>query len=463
MELCHFRVKSGIKDMFCDSTFLKKLFYIALPVTIQNLIISALNMIDTLMIGMVGETEIAAVGIANQYFILFHIIIMGMMSGCGIFISQFWGKQDVKNIRRVLGIQVVFGCIASIILTMIALLIPEKIISIFNNDPLVLKLGSDYLRIVCISYVSTAITISFACASRCVQNALLPMVVTIFSLLCNAFLNYAFIFGNFGAPALGVKGAALATLIARIIEALMMLGLIYFRRDVLAAKPREMLDFTLDYVKRIVGTVTTVILNELCWGIGFIVYSVVYGRIGTQAIASVQICSNVENLFMVIAFGMANASSVMIGNKIGEDELKMGEIYGKRLAIISFFAGVCMGICLFLSSGWILSLFNVSDKVAMYSLKILRITCIMLPIRMLNIVMIVGILRGGGDTGYSLRLEASTMWGIGVPLAFIGAFLFKLPVYYVVALVTLEEFTKCGFGIARLLSNKWINNVISDL
>lgn len=455
--------KSYLKGLFSDSKFYKILFTIALPIVIQNLIASSVNMVDTVMIGRVGEVEIASVGIANQLFFFFTILIMGFYSGAGIFISQFWGNKDEKNIKKMLGLSLLVGVICTIVFTIFALAFPEKVIKIFDKDSNVVRLGSDYLRIVGISYIFTAITLAFSSGLRCIGKTLLPMLVSISALLINASLNYILIFGHFGAPEMGVSGAALATLIARVVETVILIIYIYMGKGTLAASFKEMLGFDKAFIVKSFKTIIPVVLNEICWGLGAVVYSVAYGRIGTQAIASVQITSTISNLYMVLVFGIANAAAVMVGNLIGAGEEEKGKEYAYRLSALGAITGVFIAITIVVTAEGMLNMFKVSDTVIHDSLMILYITAVIMIMRVLNIILIVGVLRGGGDAQYSLKLEAFTMWAIGVPLSFIGAVFLKLPVYWVVALLTTEEIVKCFFAVKRLISNNWINRVIHDI
>ncbi|SCG84469.1 putative transporter yisQ [Proteiniborus sp. DW1] len=449
--------------LFRDSEFYRILFTIALPIVIQNLIASSLNMLDTVMIGRVGETEIAAVGIANQLFFFFTILIMGFYSGANIFISQFWGNKDETNIKRMLGLSLSIGTLISLIFTFIALVIPEAIIKIFNKDTNVVKLGSDYLRIVGLSYIFTAVTLAYSSALRSIRKTILPMIVSVVALTINALFNYMLIFGNFGMPEMGVNGAALATLIARIAETVLLIICVYIGKGTLAAGFRDMLSFDRTYVVKSFKTILPVVFNEICWGLGAVVYSVAYGRIGTQAIASVQITSTISNLYMVLVFGIANASAVMVGNLIGAGEEEKGKDYAYRLSALGVITGVFIAITIAVTARGMLNIFKVSDTVVHDSLMILYITAVIMVMRVLNIILIVGVLRGGGDAKYSLKLEAFTMWAIGVPLSFIGAIFLKLPVYWVVALLTAEEMVKCFFAVKRLISDKWINRVVHDI
>lgn len=456
---------SKLKSLFGDSKFYKSLLLIALPIVIQSFIASSLNLVDTIIVGRLGEAEIASVGIANQYFLLFNVLIFGIYGGCGIFISQFWGKRDIKNIRRVLGLSIILGCALSILLTLMGALMPDKIIMVFTKDPKVILLGAKFLRIMCMSYIFTSITLSYACASRCIGNAVIPMVVSMVALTINTTLNYILVFGKFGFASMGVEGSATATLIARIFEMLLMVTIIYThgRNKVLAAKFEELFDITKDFIIRVFKTILPVVLNEACWVVGTIIYSVVYSHISTEAIASVQICSTINNVFFVLIFGLSNASTVMIGNKIGSGEEELGKLYARRFSILGTIVGLVLALLLALSAPSLLSFFKVSDEVLHASLMILYVTSFVLVIKVFNIILIVGILRGGGDAKYSLIAEASTMWLIGVPISIIGAFWFNLPVYWVVALITAEEIVKCVIGLRRLLSNKWIHNVTHNM
>lgn len=454
---------SLVKSFKEDNKFYKRLFLITLPIVIQNLIASSLNMLDTMMIGQVGEVELASVGIANQYYFLFNLIIMGISAGCGVFIAQLWGKKDEKNIKRTLGVGLIGGVLATLVFGLIGLLIPEKIMAIFNIDPNVIEIGSEYLVIVVMSYLFTSITFNYAAALRSVGNTVLPMWASFIGLLTNGFLNYVLIFGKFGAPVLGVKGAALATVTARIFECTIILIGVYSKNNVLRAKLSEFVGISKDVFKGLYKVTLPIILNEACWGLGNVTYAAIYGRIGTGASASIQICTTIMNLFMIITFGLANASVVIIGNEIGANREEEGKIYAKRISKLAIIVSIILAGILALSSSSILSMFNVSESVKRDSLYILYIYSAILIIRVYNAVMIVGVLRGGGDATYGSLVQGITLWCIGIPLAFIGAFVIKLPVYLVVLMTFAEEAIKVVIMLKRFKSGKWIHNMVKDI
>ena len=442
-----------------DRKFLSNMLKIALPIMIQNLVTSSLNMADTIMVGKLGEVQIASVGIANQYFFLFTMILTGLCGGCSVFISQYWGKKDFTNIKRMLGLGLVSALFISIVFMAAGFISTDAIISLFNKDSIVIDLGGKYLFIVLFSYIFTAVTFVYGYSLRSIGDTVAPLIVNIAALLCNVFLNYVLIFGKLGAPALGVEGAAIATLIARVLEAIILVILVYKDNGVLAANASELLDLSTNFFKKSYSIILPVLLNDVLWAMASLIYSVVYGRMGTGATAAIQICNTVSNMFMVVTFGMASASAIMVGNSIGEGKEDQAVDYAKKLMAVSLIVSIILGLSLALTAPLILDLFNISIEVRSSTLIMLYIISFIFVIRFLGMVIIVGILRGAGDARSSLIIEGLTMWFIGVPLTIMGAFLFKLPVHLVYALAILEEVVKFILGLMRLKSRKWINNI----
>lgn len=449
--------------LFDDIDFYKKLWIIALPIAVQNLISSLLNMIDTMMITNLGEIEVAAVGFANQLFFIFMLFMFGINSGAAIFVSQFWGKKDKKNIRRVLGVSVFSGIIVAVIFTLVAIVFPEFVMKIFSKDPKVIEAGVSYLGIIGFSYIITAVSFSYSFACRSIGQAKLPMFVSFIALGTNTILNYGLILGNFGLPRLGVKGAAIATLIARSIEIILMLSIIYKNKGPLAAKISEMTDVSKKFFKKVSVTAAPVVANELLWAVGMSCYMIAYGKVGTNAAASVHIANTIQNLFMVINMGLANASAIMIGNEIGRKKTEKAFDYANKFSILGPLSGIIVGLGLYFIAPHIVSFMNIKPESINDTIRILAVIALYQPIKTFNVIMVVGILRSGGDTLYSFILEIGSVWLIGVPMAFLGAVVFKVPIYYVVAMASVEEIFKFIIGAPRVISKKWLNNVVENL
>lgn len=447
-----------------DKDFYKKLTNIALPITLQNLIMSSVNMVDTLMITQLGDANIAAVGLANQVFFFFSLILFGVNSGSSIFVAQFWGKKDVKNIRRILGLALLICGTISIIFTIGALFVPELLMRIFTDEKDVVEIGVQYLRVIAISYLATAVSFTFNTALRSVGQAKVPMFVSMVALVINTVFNYFLIFGKFGFPEMGAAGAALATLIARVVEMILILYITYNTRNALAAKLHELIDISKDFVVKYFKTAAPVIINEFFWSLGTVMYSVAYARIGKEATSAVQIANTIQNIFLVLSRGMSNACAVMIGNEIGAGNKEKSIAYARTFIIIGPALGIILGVILFTSTPLIMTLFNnVSAQVYDYTTKILMVISITMSIKIINGLLVVGIFRSGGDTRFSMFLEMGSVWLVGVPMAFFGALVLKVPVYWVLALVSLEEVVKVAIGIPRLLSNKWVRNVVEHM
>ncbi|CUQ29441.1 MATE family efflux transporter [Clostridium baratii] len=449
-----------MKGIFKDKKFIKTMLTLALPITLQSFITSSLNLVDNLMIGKLGEDAIASVGLANQYFFIFMLALSGINAGASVFMAQYWGKRDVKRIKGVLGLDISVGFIATVIFGIGALLFATPIMSILSNDQNVISLGSEYLRIVSISYIFTNLTMAFSSALRSTEQPKIPMYASLIGVLSNAFLNWVFIFGNLGMPKMGVSGAAIATAVARGIEMIFIITVTYVQKNKVASRIKELFDFDMEFVKRYFKTATPTIINELVWSFGMTAFSIAYAQIGTSAVATMQIATTINNMFMVLCIGLATAASIMVGNKIGADEGDIAVDYSKKIGILSPIIGLLIGLGIFTLARVIVAQFNVTPETYKDTLNVLYIMAIFCPIRFFNVVMIVGVFRGGGDTTYSMLVQAGTIWGYAVPISLIGAIALGLPITTVYFLICTEEIVKIIFELSRLRSGKWIKAVV---
>ncbi len=435
------------------------MFKLSTPIIIQNLITFSLGAVDMIMIGQLGERAVAGVGLADQVFFLLVLMLFGIASGAGIFTAQYWGKRDVRSIHRALGLSLLMGLTGSLIFTGLAVFAPEWVLSIYSEDPAVIALGSSYLRIVGLSYVATAVAISYTWILRTIENVRLPMMVGIAVLLLNTGMNYLLIFGHFGLPRLEVVGAAIATCGARILEPLILLGVIYLTKSPLAAAPRALLAIEWGFIPKYLKTTLPVVLTEIGWSLGITNYSIIFARMSTEAIAAINIVVTIERLAIVGFVGMGNACAIMIGNRIGADDIDKTYDYAKRFLILGLLGGIPVGLLVIGSAGAIMSLYNVAPTVVEFAQTVMMLMGLLLPIRITAMMVFIGILRSGGDTRFSMVLDAGSIWLIGVPLAFAGAFIWGLPVYGVYMLLIVEEIFKVGFGLWRIFRGPWIHRL----
>lgn len=452
-----------INGIIRDKKFLKTIVMLAIPITMQSFVTSSLNLVDNVMVGKLGEEAIASVGLANQYIFIFTLCIIGINAGASIFMSQFWGKKDISNVKTTLGLDIILSVLTAMIFMLGALIFPVQIMNILSKDIQVINMGANYLRIVAISCLFTSFTQGFSSALRSTEQPKVPMYASIIGVLINAFLNWILIFGKFGFPAMGVNGAALATIIARLIEMIFIVLYIYINKNTIEIKIKELFCLNIEFIKIYFKTSWSVILNELMWALGMTAYSIAYAQIGTSAVATMQISTTLNNMFMVFLIGLANAASIIIGNKIGADEEDLANRYSTNIAVISVIVGFVIGLIVWVTSPLIINLFNVTMETYNDTLQVLRIMALFFTLRSFNMVMIVGVFRGGGDTTYAMLLQSCTIWMYSVPIAFIGAILIRLPVYGVFFLICTEEIIKCFFQVYRLRTGKWLKNVIADI
>jgi len=446
-----------------EDPFKRALISIGIPVALQHFIQTALNLIDTIMIGRVSKDALAAVGLANQVFFLMILLVFGINSGVSVYIAQFWGKKDEKSIRKTMGVGLVGGVLVSLVFFLVSFLYPVKVLELFLKEPQVVSIGADYLRIVSISYVFTAISLTYSVASRGVEQARLPMIVSSISIVVNTVGNWILIFGLFGMPAMGAKGAAIATLIARVVEMFMLIFFIYRTDSVLAAKISELIHFNKKFVNQIFKTAMPVLINEGIWALGTVMYTMALAKINSDAVAAFQVMMAVYRFFEVAFLGLGNACQVVIGNRIGAGEEHLAMEYGKRFIKLTLITCVVTSSMIFFSAESIASVFKVPNHVQVQAIYMMRIVALYNFPKMMNLLYIVGILRGGGDTVYAMWIESLCVWGIGVPIAFAGAMIFGWPAYIVVGAFMLEEVVKSILGTYRFVSKKWIRNVVEEI
>jgi putative MATE family efflux protein len=449
-------------SFFRDKAFFRTMLAIAVPVAFQQLITAGLNMIDVLMVGQLGETSVAALGLANQIFFLLILFLFGVTSGMSIFSAQFWGKGDIRQIHHVLGICLMIAVSVGALFSLAAVFAPERLMGLYTEDAAVIELGSDYLRIVGLSYVFTAISVSYAAILRSITRVVLVMIVAVLALALKTILAYLFIFGVAGLPALGVRGAALGTCIGWIFQTVLLLSLVYIRKTPLAANLLTLFSFDRAFLLRVLKTSLPAAANEVLWSVGFSSYNAVYARIGTDAIAAVNINATIEEMFYVLFIGLGNASSVMIGNKIGAGKKEVAFEYGRRYTILGVLIALAGGGVVLALREPVLGLYpQISISAAENLRSLMLVFALSAWLKMFNFILFIGVLRSGGDTRYAMFTELFSVWMIGVPSALIGGFALHLPVYWVYAMVLLEEAVKAFIVLRRYLSRKWIHDLVT--
>lgn len=442
-----------------DPEYFHRLVKIAVPIVLQNAVAAGLNMVGVIMIGQLGEASVAGAGLAGQIQFLLFFLLFGTSSGSAVFTAQFWGKGDLPSIRKTQGISLTIGLLGAVIFTAAGLLIPRQLLSIYTTDPQVIDIGSAYLRILAPNFLFLAVSFTYASVLRSTGEVKIPMFVSMITLSLNTLLSYGLIFGRFGLPQLGVNGAAYAVTISRAFDCTLLLLIAYRRRTPAAATLREMFAYDIPFVKRVLSRALPVTINEFLWALGITTYNAVYAHIGTEAIAAVNITGTIESLAFVVFIGVTDATAILVGNHIGAGEEDRAFDYAWKSLRITIAIGVLVGLIVLAGAPLILTFYKVSPLVAGYARRILIVFACTLWIRVSNMNIIVGVLRSGGDTRIGFLIDIVGLWVIGVPLAFAGAFLFHLPVYWVYLMILTEEAVKMGVGLLRFFSGRWITNL----
>lgn len=437
--------------------FSRRLVQLSLPIMLQFLLISSVSFIDTLMIGRIGKEALAAVGLANQVFFLISLFFFGVTSGSAIFIAQYWGSQELDSLHKAIGLALIFTLIGALFSSIISLFAPQAIMRIFTNDVVVVAKGSEYLVYVGISYLFTAVVMTISAALRSTGNTTTPLIVSIIANLTNIILNSFLIYGLWIFPRMEVAGAALATTVARFVEMVLLIAFIYGKKLPIAASPRALLAFDRPFVIKFLITCAPVILNEIFWSLGVSTYKIAFARMGIDVVAAVNVSESIQNLFFVALRGMGSATAIMIGNRIGENKLDVARLYAYRSLIIGFVLGLAIGLILIASANFLPVPFGLDPEVYLMSVYALRTLGALMGFKAVNLISIVGILRAGGDTRFSMIVEMGSVWLIGVPMAFVGGLALHLPLYAVYLLIAIEEIFKFATSINRIRGGTWIH------
>ncbi|MBU3106125.1 MATE family efflux transporter [Clostridium gasigenes] len=445
-----------------DRKFYKLLLSISLPIAVQNIITFAVSMIDTIMVGSLGEVQLSAVAIANNLFFILMILMFGLAGGSNIMISQYFGKGDKKSIHKILSIMYRVCIGITLIFIGIGVFIPKQFMSIFTADSAVIEAGASYLKIICIGYLFYAVTNCTIMILRSVKTVRISIVVYSISLIVNAFLNWVLIFGNLGAPKLGIKGAAIATVIARIIEFAIVLIFIAFYEEKIRLKIKYLLKIDKLMLKDFIKICTPVLFNELLWSTGASMISIIVGRMGTDIVAANSINTVAHQFVTVFIFGLSNAAAVIVGNTIGEGKKEAAVEYAFTIGFFSIAMGMIAGIIIYLIRPVVVDLYNVTDATKMIAMEIMKVTSIIVVFQSLGVNMMMGVLRGGGDAKFVLVNDIIFMWLVAIPGGFLAAFVFKLPIVIVFFIIKSDEVLKSIVSIFRVTSGKWVKDVTRD-
>ena len=444
-----------------NTSYYKRLLILAGPIIVQQLISVGLNLVDNIMVGRLGALELAAVGSANQVFSIYSMILLGLFSGAAVPLAQYYGARDFKSIKKILGMDIVIGLSLALFTFLIVQLFAPQIIGLFADDEQVIGYGVQYIRIVAVTYLFVGVSFAISFNSRSVQILKVPTIVNACSILTNTILNYALIYGNFGLPALGVRGAAIATLIARFIELTALVTyLAVDKKHPFHGHLKEFTGFTGALLKKVMRTAMPVVLSEGGWSLGVSLVFAAYGKISAEALAVMQVSNVICSLCQCASFAIGNASAALTGETLGQREPELAYENTKKYMKIQWLLNGIMTVMILLLRWPIAAIYNFDPETTEMLMLSLGVFAFTLIPRMVAYAVQCGILRAGGDTLFCMVVELTCNLGIEVILAYVSVLVFQFPLHLCIAVASIGNLIKAIVEYRRYVSKKWINIVI---
>lgn len=434
----------------------KEIVRLALPIALQQFMTALVGACDAIMLGKLSQDAMSAVSLATQVTFVFNLFMFAFMAGENMFVAQYYGKGDYTGISQVFSLVTkICGCIAVVFLAG-TLFFPEQLMRILTNEETLVVLGSEYLRVIGISYVFSGIAQTFLAIMKNCGAVNMSTLINGVMVILNIALNAVFIFGLSGFPKMGIKGAALATVLATVVQFLWSVGYVLCRIRAVKFSLRSC-------EKKLFGRfwqkTVPLLINNLAWGISFSMYSVIMGHLGTDAVAANGIANISKNLVVCFCLGLGNAGSIIVGNRLGADRLQEAKEVGETLTKTAIIAGIVSGLVLIALSPFITKMVDLTPTARGYLQKMLLISSYYIAGKSVNCMTIGGIFAAGGDSKFGMLCDSVTLWCIIVPLGCICAFILKLPVMVVYFVLNLDEIIKLPVVYKHYKKYKWIKNL----
>ncbi len=441
-----------------DRAFYRKTLAIMLPVALQQAINMGVNMLDTMMLGSFGEIQLSASSLANQYYNIFTIFCMGIIGGCSVLASQYWGAGNIDKVRETFSMAFRLAAGMSILFAILTILFPEQIMSIYTNEAPVIEQGVRYLRITALIFFFHGTGLVYSLLMRSVGQAKLGLYVSLLSFVVNIGGNYIFIFGKFGAPRMEIAGAALGTLLARLAEFIVTFGYILFVDQKLGFRIRHLLkNPSALFYKNYFRLGAPVLVSDGLLAFGGNMVSVVLGHMGAAVVAASSICMVVERLSTVVINGVSNASGIITGNTIGEGKKEQALAQGETFYLLSVVFGIVSAILVLIFGPMTISVYTLTEETIVVTNQLMRASAVIVFFQAIQSVMTKGVLRGGGDTKFLMVADILFLWLASIPLGALGGLVLGWPAWLTMLALRIDYAIKSIWCVSRLLSGKWIH------
>lgn len=442
-----------------DKEFKQKLLHIALPVTIQALMQSSLNLIDQIMIGSLGSACIAGIGLAGKFTSILSVMVAAIVTAAGILISQYYGAKNEKGVRDSFYLPFYFSLLFVLIFSILSFFIPNQIMSLYADDGETISKAAAYLKIRTAGYLPSVITMFVSTLLRNMQKAKLPAIAGIVSIAINTLMNWLLINGVWIFPRLEESGAAIATVLSQIFEMLIVTVLFLREKKKQNLFLHPTVSFSKTFIKNISSILAPILVGEALWSLGENVYAIIYGHLGTEPCAAMTLMYPIQGIAIGSLRGVASASGIIVGNSLGAGDEK--KAYGEALGFVrlTVTAGIIIGVFVCLISPLYVRLFNVAPETRTGTIKILAAFSAVFTAKVFNMVVGGGVLQAGGQTKFMTLVNIIGTWGCGVPFGFISAYVFKFPIWWVYFALSLEEYVRLAISVWLLKSRRWMKNV----
>ena len=442
--------------------FYRNVFALVVPMALQNLINIGVTAIDVVMLGKVGETALSGSSLAGQIQFIMMLLFFGITSGATVLTAQYWGKKDTRTIEKILGMGLSVSLVVAAAFTIAALVIPETLMQIYSSDVEVITEGARYLRIVGLSYLCIAVTQVYLNIMRSIERVLIATFVYFMSLVVNVVVNALLIFGLCGFPKLGIVGAAIGTLCARITETVIVLVYARTRNRDVRIRLYDMFHIDRVLLRDYMVYAMPVVLNELMWGLGSSANTAVIGHMGSAAVAANSVAQVARQLATVVVFGISNATAIYLGKTIGERQILHARAYAKRFVGLSLLLGTNGGGIILLAAPVARANLELTEQAKQYMNFMFFVMSYFTIAQSVNTTMVVGVFRSGGDTRFGLIMDVSTMWGCSILIGAVAAFVLHASVPVVYVILMSDELIKIPICVYRYRTYKWLNNVTRE-
>lgn len=446
------------RNMRQERNFLRMVCSLAIPVALQSMLQASFSIIDQIMIGQLGSVSVAGIGLAGKFASIYTVMISAIGAVAGIMISQYMGQNNRKEIKRSFYLNLLIALGIAVLFTAFCIGFPEKIMSLYIKDEQTVRAAAGYLKIIAWTFLPVAGTTLLSTMLRCMEKAFFPLYASIAAAILNTGLNYALIFGKFGFPAMGIRGAAIATLVAQLAN-LGVMVIIILRNGELLQKSRKEEIISKFHAKQYVEMLFPILICEFMWSLGENVYAAIYGHLGTQASAAMTLINPIQGLMIGALCGLSQAAGVIIGKKLGNREYEDAYKSAKKLILYGFVGSAVLSVAVIMTSAYYVEIYQVTDSVKALTRQILVAYAFIAPFKVQNMIVGGGIIRSGGKTKYVMLIDLIGTWVFGVPLGLFSAFVLKLPIPYVYFILSLEECVRFGISMVVLRRRKWIQNL----